>query len=507
MPMRDGIRLATDVYRPARDGELGRRPLADDPLPHAVRQDRAALHRDRRLLRAARLRGRAAGPARPPPLRGHEGVLPHRDAAHRQRRLRHDRVDRRAAVVERPGRHGRQLVRRDHAGPPRARAPAAPDRDLARRRADEHRSSTRRARAARCSCTCSGRSSSTPPTRRTCRATRPSRRRSGTTCATCGSSSGSWPWHKGELALRHVPALEQTLEDYCTRGAYDECWARKENDFTRYWHEHADVPATMSTGWYDGFPHADTEYFAAMAAKNATPQRLIVGPWSHVGMRGDASWTLDVDFGPDSRLGRAALLRRAAALLRRASCRRRGRGPLDDPPVRIFVMGGGSGRKTELGKLDHGGRWRDEQEWPLARAVRDDVAPRTATARSRAEPRRRRAAALHVRPRGPRADDRRQLLRRRRAPGGGRGDGADVDAAPQPGAAAAQHHDAGPRRPEGVARRLHRAASRTGGCRERADVLVYQTEPLAEPVEVTGRVRGRACGSRRPRRTPTSPRS
>jgi hypothetical protein len=31
-------------------------------------------------------------------------------------------------------------------------------------------------------------------------------------------------------------------------------------------------------------------------------------------------------------------------------------------------MGGGSGRKTEHGKLDHGGRWRDEQEWPLARA-------------------------------------------------------------------------------------------------------------------------------------------
>ena len=32
-------------------------------------------------------------------------------------------------------------------------------------------------------------------------------------------------------------------------------------------------------------------------------------------------------------------------------------------------MGGGSGRKTAAGKLDHGGRWRDEQEWPLARAV------------------------------------------------------------------------------------------------------------------------------------------
>jgi len=37
--------------------------------------------------------------------------------------------------------------------------------------------------------------------------------------------------------------------------------------------------------------------------------------------------------------------------------------------VRIFVMGGGSGRRTAAGKLDHGGRWRDEQAWPLQRAV------------------------------------------------------------------------------------------------------------------------------------------
>ena len=41
---------------------------------------------------------------------------------------------------------------------------------------------------------------------------------------------------------------------------------------------------------------------------------------------------------------------------------------------------------------------------------------------------------------------------------------------------------------------------------ERADVLVYQTEPLEEPVEVTGRA-GRALRSPRARSTPTSPRS
>ena len=43
--------------------------------------------------------------------------------------------------------------------------------------------------------------------------------------------------------------------------------------------------------------------------------------------------------------------------------------PAGEAPVRIFVMGGGSGRKTAEGKLDHGGRWREEWEWPLARRV------------------------------------------------------------------------------------------------------------------------------------------
>jgi len=179
----------------------------------------------------------------------------------------------------------------------------------------------------------------------------------------------TFPFGKGELALRHTPTLEQALLDYTTRGAYDDYWAQESNDFTAHYDRHADVPGTFTTGWYDGFPHSDTEYFAAMAEKNATPQRLIVGPWSHVGMRGDASWTLDVDFGPDSVWGVdryfTEQLRFFEAYLREDG------EPLDDPPVRIFVMGGGSGRRTELGKLDHGGRWRDEREWPLARTVHE----------------------------------------------------------------------------------------------------------------------------------------
>jgi len=36
-----------------------------------------------------------------------------------------------------------------------------------------------------------------------------------------------------------------------------------------------------------------------------------------------------------------------------------------EPPVRIFVMGGGSGRRNGDGRLDHGGRWRVAADWPL----------------------------------------------------------------------------------------------------------------------------------------------
>ena len=178
-----------------------------------------------------------------------------------------------------------------------------------------------------------------------------------------------WPWHKGERALKHVPALDQTLENYVSRGAYDEWWAKKENDYTRYWSDHADVPATMTTGWFDGFPHADTEYFQAMSEQNSSPQRLIVGPWSHVGMRGDATWTLDVDFGESSRWGVRHYFDRQLEYFERWLPDHATGHPAAEAPVQIFVMGGGSGRRTELGKLDHGGRWRDEWEWPLARAV------------------------------------------------------------------------------------------------------------------------------------------
>lgn len=81
-----------------------------------------------------------------------------------------------------------------------------------------------------------------------------------------------------------------------------------------------------------------------------TRQRLVIGPWSHTGRGGQKVG--DLDFGP-----------KAAFNLRREEIRwfdhwlkGKDNGIDDEPPVRIFVMG-----KNE---------WRDEEEWPLSRAVK-----------------------------------------------------------------------------------------------------------------------------------------
>ena len=178
----------------------------------------------------------------------------------------------------------------------------------------------------------------------------------------------STPFVPGKTPLAVVPNLEQTLFEYYYRGAHDDYWKRECNDFERYYDRHADIPGTFTVGWYDAYCPAMSGQFAAMQKQSQSPQRLIIGPWNHVAMRGDTSFVGDVDFGKDSVWGVQYYfeeqlrwferwLRDSANVVER------------DPPVRIFVMGGGDGHRTPEGKYFHGGQWRSEQEWPLRRAL------------------------------------------------------------------------------------------------------------------------------------------
>ncbi len=171
------------------------------------------------------------------------------------------------------------------------------------------------------------------------------------------------PPKAGLTPLRHVPSSERWLLDIWQHGEYDGYWrTRPAYSIEDLWDQHADVPIYLCGSWYDSYARSTVTNYVELSRRKKNPVRLIMGPWTHGDI--DRSYAGDADFGPDAPLGyNYFLLRWFDAVLKGAP-----NGMLDGAPVQIFVMGGGSGRKLRgSGKLDVGGHWRDEREWPLAR--------------------------------------------------------------------------------------------------------------------------------------------
>ena len=125
------------------------------------------------------------------------------------------------------------------------------------------------------------------------------------------------------------------------------------------------MPVTHLSGWYDPYARTAVENYAGLSKRGRAPNRLILGPWTH----GDRSLTYagDVDFGAAAAVD--GNLADDFFGLRRAWFDRWVKGVDNgveaEPPVQVFVMGGGSGRRNAAGRLDHGGRWRSAAAWPL----------------------------------------------------------------------------------------------------------------------------------------------
>jgi len=176
------------------------------------------------------------------------------------------------------------------------------------------------------------------------------------------------PIKRGGSPLSLIPALEETFFTYATRGTYDAFWAQDCINFEAHLDRFADVPTVLRCGWYDAFALVHGEIYPRLADRRKTPLRLIFGPWIHNSC--DRSYAGDVDFGASAALDGGAgpsfnelRLRWFDRWLKDAPT-----GVDNEPPVRIFVMGGGDGRRNHEGRLQHGGQWRSEQAWPLAHA-------------------------------------------------------------------------------------------------------------------------------------------
>jgi putative CocE/NonD family hydrolase len=194
------------------------------------------------------------------------------------------------------------------------------------------------------------------------------------------------------------------------------------------------VPNLDICGWFD---HCNDgiEMHQAMRRVGKTEtarngQRLIIGPWSHTGTGG--SKVGGVDFG------KAAALDTKQEEIRWFDYWLKGKdnGMMKTAPVRIFIMGAN--------------QWRDEQEWPPARATMH---------------------TLHLHSGG-----------KANTPAG---DGSLVEATP---ASSSDTYRYDPRDPVPTlwGANLFTVPADQAPLAKRQDILIYQTAPLTTALEVTG---------------------
>jgi putative CocE/NonD family hydrolase len=157
--------------------------------------------------------------------------------------------------------------------------------------------------------------------------------------------------------LETFPAYKRMLEDFYAHPAFDDYWKQRGWHTAGYYGDIKDVPVLFLTGWYDYFGPGAIRNFAALSARQKTPKKLIVGPWPHsVGARECG----DVWFGDDAGLDVMAY---AADWFN--NCLKGKPLELVGPqPVRVFRMGGGDGSRNPQGKVSHGGQWRAAAAWP-----------------------------------------------------------------------------------------------------------------------------------------------
>ena len=153
--------------------------------------------------------------------------------------------------------------------------------------------------------------------------------------------------------LRH---LTPWFHDWVEHDQNDEFWKRVSVEAR---HEHVDVPALHITSWFDQFHVGTLRNFEGLRQRAASPtaregQFLIVGPWNHYPARsgghgavrvGDVNFSMKAQLHLDGvQLGwfRRHFYDDAKAFRQRSR-------------VRLFVMGVNE--------------WRDEDDWPLQRAV------------------------------------------------------------------------------------------------------------------------------------------
>src|ERR1700722_5460005 len=173
------------------------------------------------------------------------------------------------------------------------------------------------------------------------------------------------PWKRGHSPLTPAPEYESYVYDQWEHGTFDSFWKQLGVYAAGFYDSFSEAPMVFMSSWYDPYPRSATDNYSALSRKKKGPVRLILGPWTH----GDRTLTYagEVDFGSaatiDGNLAPDFLTLRLGGF--DGGLKGARNGVVAEPAVRLFIMGGGTGRRNQQGRMDHGGHWRAEKGWPI----------------------------------------------------------------------------------------------------------------------------------------------
>jgi putative CocE/NonD family hydrolase len=165
------------------------------------------------------------------------------------------------------------------------------------------------------------------------------------------------PLRRGTTPLKLAPEYEDWLINAMRHGADDAFW--RQNNIIDHAADYKDMPVMLVGGWYDSWAGNTTANFRALSGTLKKEVVLIMGPWIHGAQAKSAHG--QADFGAE-----AAIADELAWRLAWYDHVMKAKPMPFAKKVRYFTMGSGDGKKTADGKLAHGGQWHDSDVWPPA---------------------------------------------------------------------------------------------------------------------------------------------
>ena len=172
------------------------------------------------------------------------------------------------------------------------------------------------------------------------------------------------PFRPGLNPLAIAPEYEAYFLDEISHSDRSDYWGRIALNWVDYYDQTADVAMLHVGGWYDIFLRGTIANYTGLSARKRSPVQLLIGPWTHSG--NTQTWAGDVDFGPD-----AAIADFHGDFHRRWFDRhlKDDAAGAREARIRMFLMGTGAGGRDEAGRLRHGGYWFEADAWPLPQAT------------------------------------------------------------------------------------------------------------------------------------------